>query len=107
MALLLISLVIVPASDKLSRKRAFTKRLGLQSMFHMVIQKTIYGGECASARVNEWVSEYVIRWPICFSAVWNVLTDLVRSGTVWFGLDRRLLSQVKSLYQSESHFSFS
>ena len=60
MALLLISHVIVPASDKLSRKRAFTKRLGLQSMFHMVIQKTIYGGECASARVNEWVSEYVI-----------------------------------------------
>ena len=51
----------------------------------MVIQKTIYGGECASARVNEWVSEYVIRWPICFSAVWNVLTDLVGSGTVWFG----------------------
>ena len=48
-------------------------------------------------------SEYVIRWPICFSAVWNVLTDLVGSGTVWFGLDRRLLSQAKSLYQSESH----
>ena len=59
-----------------------------------------------SARVNEWVSEYVIRWPICFSAVRNVLTDLVWSGTVWFGLDRRLLSQAKSLYQSESHFSF-
>ena len=45
------------------------------------------------ARVNEWVSEYVIRWPICFSAVWNVLKDLVGSGIVWFGLDRRLLSQ--------------
>ena len=59
----------------------------------MVIQKTIWGGECASARVNEWVSEYVIRWPICFSAVWNVLKDLVGSGIVWFGLDRRLLSQ--------------
>ena len=60
-----------------------------------------------SARVNEWVSEYVIRWPIFFSAVRNVLTDLVGSGTVWFGLDRRLLSQAKSLYQLESQFSFS
>ena len=48
----------------------------------------------------------MIRWPICFSAVWNVLKDLVGSGIVWFGLDRQLLSQAKSLYQSESHFSF-
>ena len=43
MALLVIIYVIVPASDKLSinvqRKRAFTKRLGLQSMFHMVIHR--------------------------------------------------------------------
>ena len=46
-----------------------------------------------------------VRDPVAylFSAVWNVLTDLVGSGTVWFGLDRRLLSQVKTLYQSESH----